>query len=292
MRIWFCILIFTFVRLTVWNRQCLPYSNNDPSQGAFQKYTIAPKDSVAELPYSIPTSVGVVLPLGITTAAAGLYQKGFLALPFPSDKPGPLDRVVLIWGGSSSVGSCCIQLAKASGAQVFVTASSKNFDYCKKLGADECFDYHDSNVEKKIVVALGGKTLAGAYHAAGTDETTKTCARILDQSEGKAILVTTRNIPDDGIPSSVRTKMSKLRSVQMTQCSTDIFTTVQATSIFGNEVGRHIWREFLPKALKSGTIVPKPDPLVAGEELRSMQLGLDKLKSGVSAAKVVITNIA
>ena len=87
------------------------------------------------LPYAIPTSKGVVLPLGVSTAAAGLYQKDFLNLPFPTEDPESLDRTLLIWGGSSSVGSCCIQLAVASGAEVITTASPSNFYYCKKLGA-------------------------------------------------------------------------------------------------------------------------------------------------------------
>ena len=66
---------------------------------------------------------------------------------------------------------------------------------------------------------------------------------------------------------------------------------VGSSAIFDNDVGPYIWRKFLPKALDNGTIVPKPDPLIVGEELRSVQAGLDKQKKGVSARKVVVTNI-
>lgn len=45
-------------------------------------------------------------------------------------------------------------------------------------------------------------------------------------------------------------------------------------------------------ALDEGTIVPKPDPQIVGEELRSVQLGLDTQKKGVSASKVVVSNIS
>ena len=75
-------------------------------------------------------------------------------------------------------------------------------------------------------------------------------------------------------------------------CSILTAEIVSSTNIFSNEVGPYIWRKFLPKALETGTIVPAPDPLVVGEELRSIQLGLDKQKAGVSAAKVVVTNIS
>ena len=102
-----------------------------------------PKDAICELPYEIPTANGVVLPLGISTAAAGLFQKDFLKLPLPTEDPEKLDRTVVIWGGSSSVGSCAIQLAVAAGADVITTASPSNFEYVKKLGAKSVFDYHD-----------------------------------------------------------------------------------------------------------------------------------------------------
>ncbi|KAK3111338.1 hypothetical protein LTR53_013522 [Teratosphaeriaceae sp. CCFEE 6253] len=238
-------------------------SGRGASHGGFQKLAIVRRTAVSELPYGIATSRGVVLPLGISTAAAGLYQKHFLTLPFPSEEPEPLDRTVLIWGGSSSVGSCAIQLAVASGLRVVVTASRRNFEYCKGLGAEQCFDYYDSDVEDQIVKALDSTTVVGAYHAVGADGAVQACARIVDRTKGKAIVVTVRGVPDTGIPSSVRAKASP-----------------------------YIWRDFLPKALESGTIVPAPDPLVVGEELRSVQLGLDKQKAGVSAAKIVVSNIS
>lgn len=101
-----------------------------------------PANAVAELPEKIAAATGVVLPLGVSTAAAGLYQKDFLALPLPREDFEDLERTVLIWGGSSSVGSCAIQLAIASGADVITTASESNFEYVKALGARLVFDYH------------------------------------------------------------------------------------------------------------------------------------------------------
>ena len=107
------------------------------------------------------------------------------------------------------MGSCAIQLAVASGAEVIITASSSNFDYCKKLGAKQCFDYHDENVEDQIVEALKSKVVLGAFHATGADGAFQACARIVDRSKGKTIVVTTRGVPEEGVPSSVRAKMSK-----------------------------------------------------------------------------------
>lgn len=188
---------------------CDSYGSKDPSHGAFQQYTIVREIVVCKIPSDMKAHEAVVLPLGITTAAAGLYQKDFLGLPLPSKDPKPLGRTVLIWGGSSSVGSCAIQLAAASGAEVITTASPSNSEYCKKLGASQVFDYHNSSVEDDIVEAVKGKTLAGAYHAVGGDGAVESCARIVDRCVGKAIVVTVRGAPDKGVPKSVRIKSSK-----------------------------------------------------------------------------------
>ncbi len=48
---------------------------------------------------------------------------------------------VFIQGGSGSVGSMAIQLAKHLGATVAASASSRNLDYLRKLGADEIIAY-------------------------------------------------------------------------------------------------------------------------------------------------------
>lgn len=168
---------------------------------------------MAELPSSVPGSLAVVLPLALSTATAALYPKHTLSLPYPSasGSPSPLHRTLLIWGGSSSVGSTAIQLAVASGAEVVTTASPANAKYCKDLGAVAVFDYHDEGVEDAVVswLAARKRTLAGAFHAVGPDAAVQACARIVDRSSGKAIVMSVKPVPEEGIPKSVRVKRSE-----------------------------------------------------------------------------------
>jgi putative PIG3 family NAD(P)H quinone oxidoreductase len=49
----------------------------------------------------------------------------------------------LVQGGSSGIGTHAIQVAKALGARVVVTASPQRADRCRELGADLVIDYHD-----------------------------------------------------------------------------------------------------------------------------------------------------
>jgi NADPH:quinone reductase-like Zn-dependent oxidoreductase len=59
-------------------------------------------------------------------------------------------ETILIQGGAGGVAGFAIQLAKHIGATVITTASAKNHDYAKKLGADQIIDY-----QKEDFTALG-----------------------------------------------------------------------------------------------------------------------------------------
>jgi tumor protein p53-inducible protein 3 len=52
---------------------------------------------------------------------------------------------VLVHAGASGVGTAAIQLLKALGAEVAVTASASKHDLCHKLGADLCIDYRQND---------------------------------------------------------------------------------------------------------------------------------------------------
>jgi NADPH:quinone reductase-like Zn-dependent oxidoreductase len=64
-----------------------------------------------------------------------------------------LDKVLVVYGGSSSVGSMTIQLATAAGFHVVAISGAKNFELTKCCGAVEVFDYKDPNLVSKVVDA-------------------------------------------------------------------------------------------------------------------------------------------
>ena len=76
---------------------------------------------------------------------------------------------ILIQGGAGGVAGFAIQLAKHIGAEVITTASARNHDYVKKLGADRVIDYQKEDFAKSVsdcdVVfdTVGGEVRAGCY---------------------------------------------------------------------------------------------------------------------------------
>ena len=97
--------------------------------------------------------------------AAQLGVAGFttcLALYFAQPLPTPLEPVstpfdILVWGASTSVGQYTIQAARQAGLRVVATASPKNFELVKSLGANEVFDYRDESTPAKIKELTGNK---------------------------------------------------------------------------------------------------------------------------------------
>ena len=76
---------------------------------------------------------------------------------------------VLIHAAAGGVGSMAVQLAKARGAYVIGTASARNTEFVKSLGADEVIDYATTKFEDVVNDAdvvldlMGGDTLARSY---------------------------------------------------------------------------------------------------------------------------------
>lgn len=60
-------------------------------------------------------------------------------------------ETLLVHGGSSGIGTTAIQLAKAAGATVIVTAGSdEKCRFCNELGADQAINYRDTDWESEI----------------------------------------------------------------------------------------------------------------------------------------------
>lgn len=269
-------------------------SRNDTAEGGFQLYTVLLAHLTTVIPEHLSFEQASVLPLGLSTAACGLFQDDQLGLELPSAFPKARDKTVIIWGGSTSVGSNAIQLAVAAGYDVVTTASPRNFDYVKSLGASHAFDYNSKTVVQDMISGLKGKTVAGALSiGAGAADA---CMDILDKCEGnKFISMATYPMPDP------KPRRFVLLTTMYTYVSWNISAWVRAklrgiqykfifgTTLIDNGVGKAIFVDFLPNALAKDTYKAVPEPMLAGKGLEEIQKGLDIQRKGVSAQKVVIS---
>ncbi|KLU81757.1 zinc-binding oxidoreductase CipB [Magnaporthiopsis poae ATCC 64411] len=275
--------------------------HNKSSMCGFQLYTVLLAKMTSPVPESISLARAAVIPLGLSTASCGLFQKDQLGLRHPSpsrpQQENEAPEVVLIWGGSSSVGCNAIQLATAAGYQVVTTCSPKNFDLVRSLGAKAAFDYGSKTVVDDVVRecrAMGG-VVAGAM-SIGTGAA-EACVDVLGAcgdgpgSNRFVSMISYPNPPDPdaGVAARILYFMRWSASMWLRTTRHGVKTKfVWGASLEDNEVGKLVYEDFLPAALRDGVFVPAPDPQIIGTDLGAIQDGLDMLKKGVSAAKLVV----
>ncbi len=127
--------------------------------GGYAEFAIVTEKEAAPKPKSLTFVEAAAVPVVAETAWQALIDTAKLGA----------GETVLIHGGSGGVGSFAIQIAKARGAKVIATASTRNQDLLKQLGADVAIDYTKTKFEdvaKDVDVVLdsvGKDTLARSY---------------------------------------------------------------------------------------------------------------------------------
>jgi NADPH:quinone reductase-like Zn-dependent oxidoreductase len=99
--------------------------------GSHAEYVVGPTRAFARKPASLDHVQAAALPLAALTAWQALNDTARLAA----------GQRVLIHAAAGGVGHLAVQIAKARGAYVLGTASARNHDLVRSLGADEVIDY-------------------------------------------------------------------------------------------------------------------------------------------------------
>jgi len=103
--------------------------------GAFAEYVCVDQDALALKPTHLDFEHAAAVPLTGLTAYQGLVEE--LAA-----RPG---QTVMIPGGSGSFGQLAIPIAKSLGLKVFVSGNQRSQANVLALGADQYFDYRQTN---------------------------------------------------------------------------------------------------------------------------------------------------
>jgi putative PIG3 family NAD(P)H quinone oxidoreductase len=99
-----------------------------------------------------PASMTLAEAGGLAEVTCTVWSNVFMVA---SLQPG---ETFLVHGGSSGIGTTAIQLAKAAGARVAVTAgSAEKLARCRDLGADVLINYREQDFVEEIKTATDGK---------------------------------------------------------------------------------------------------------------------------------------
>lgn len=116
--------------------------------GGYAEYCLADEGLALPIPSPLSAVEAAGLPETIFTVWSNVFVRAQLAK----------GETLLIHGGSSGIGTTAIQMAKAMGSKVMVTVGSdEKAEFCKKLGADQAFNYLTQDFVAETKAATEGK---------------------------------------------------------------------------------------------------------------------------------------
>lgn len=118
------------------------------SGGGYAEYCLAEAGSVLPIPAGLDFIQAAALPETFFTVWSNVFDRAKLQS----------GETLLVHGGSSGIGTTAIQLAKAFGAKVIITAGSEEkCQFCKNLGADLTINYRSQDFVNEINQFTNGK---------------------------------------------------------------------------------------------------------------------------------------
>jgi len=116
--------------------------------GGYAEEVVVPAACAMRVPERLDLEQAAAVPEVFLTVFSNVFQLGALQA----------GGSVLVHGGGSGIGTATIQLVKAAGGRVYVTAgSAEKCRRCLELGADAAFDYRAQDFAAELKVATGGR---------------------------------------------------------------------------------------------------------------------------------------
>lgn len=109
--------------------------------GGYAQYAAAPVAHCLPVPQGLSLQEAACLPETFFTVWSNVFDRGGLQA----------GQTLLVHGGGSGIGTTAIQLGKAAGAQVIVTAgSAEKCAACLQLGADHAINYREQDFVEQV----------------------------------------------------------------------------------------------------------------------------------------------
>jgi NADPH2:quinone reductase len=203
--------------------------------GGYAEYVTAPEGQCLPIPENLSFVEAASLPETFFTVWSNVFDRAQL-------KPG---ESLLVHGGSSGIGVTAIQMAKALGSTVYITAGSDaKCRFCEQLGATKGINYKEENFADALEQLTEGRgvdvildMIGGDYMAGNLQSLT---------NDGRLVFINTMNGKDVQVDLSVVMKKrlnitgSMLRSRE-----------VEFKAAIARKLQEHIW-----PLLSSGQIKP------------------------------------
>ncbi len=148
--------------------------------GGYAEEAVVHASCALPVPGPLSLEEAAAVPEVFLTVALGVFQLGAL----------PEGGAVLVHGGGSGVGTAAIQMVKATGGTVVVTAGSdEKCLRCRALGADVAVNYRTGDFVAETLAATGGRGVDVLLDSIGADYLERNLACLA--TGGRLVLIAT-----------------------------------------------------------------------------------------------------
>jgi len=176
--------------------------------GGYASIIAVPATGLVRIPDGVSFEEAVAAGLTASTAWNGLFDRGHLQS----------GERVLIWAGSSGVGSMAIQFAKLAGCWVATTASNEEkAAELRRLGADLVVNHRQENVGQAVQNA-GGVNLVAELVSATLQASLDACL-----PDGRILLIGNLG----GQKATIDAQECRLKRVQIIGCGSSMRTSLE-----------------------------------------------------------------
>ncbi len=233
--------------------------------GGYAEFCTTDESTALPLPEPLTLVEGGGIPETTFTVWHNVFERGGL-------RPG---EWLLVHGGTSGIGTTAIQLAKAFGAFVVVTAGSdEKCAAAKRLGADVAVNYKAADFVEAVSEATRGEGADVILDMVGGDYLARNLEAIAE--EGRIVQISTLAGPKTSID---------LRRVMMKRATLTGSTLRNRPVAFKAEIARAL-RESVWPIVKEGRYKPVIDRLFPLEEVVEAHRRLD---GGEHIGKIILT---
>ena len=146
--------------------------------GGYAEYVAAPSVQCLPVPKGLTLEEAAGLPETFFTVWVNVFQRGALKN----------NETLLVQGGSSGIGVTAIQMARAFGHRVFVTAgTAEKCAQCEKIGATRAINYRNEDFVAVIKELTGGRGVDVILDMVGGDYVPRELASLAD--DGRLSLI-------------------------------------------------------------------------------------------------------
>jgi len=233
--------------------------------GGYAEYCNVPEGQCLPVPDNLSFIEAASLPETFFTVWSNVFDRGAL-------KKG---ESLLVHGGSSGIGVAAIQMAKALGSTVYVTAGSdEKCKFCEDLGAAKAINYKKQNFAEVIKELTNGKGVNVILDMIGGDYTPGNIQSLAE--DGRLVMINTMKGKDVQVDLSAVMRKRLIITGSMLRSREIAFKAAIAQNL-----EKHIW-----PLLASGKIKPVIHSVFpASEAAKAHRL----MESGDLVGKVVLT---